>query len=61
MTPDFQRRLSDAGAGSLATIRSRSLLQRLHIDGPLALMIYLLLAMGSVVLYSASGGDQALR
>ena len=59
MASDFQHRMPAWGVGSVASDRSRALLERLHIDWPLLLIIYILLGMGSVVLYSASGENQA--
>jgi len=56
---DFQRRMPEWGARPGTTDHNRSYFERMHIDWPLLLIVFALLGFGSIVLYSASGEDQA--
>lgn len=57
MQSDFQRRMPEWGTHKVATAGGRSVFERLHIDWPLLLIVYAMLAMGAIVLFSASGED----
>lgn len=59
MQSDFQRRMPEWGARPGTADHNRSYFERMHIDWPLLLIIFALLGFGSIVLYSASGEDQA--
>ena len=59
MPSDFQRQLSGWGGLSGASSGKRSFMDRLHLDWPLLLIVYAMLGMGAVVLYSAAGDDLA--
>lgn len=59
MQSDFQRRMPEWGARTGKTGYNRSFLERVHIDWQLLLIMYALLGFGTIVLYSASGEDQA--
>ena len=54
MQSDFSRRLPGFGNRRDGQSQSRDFWQRLHLDWPLLLLAYLMLVMGTVVLYSAS-------
>lgn len=56
MQSDFQRRMPEWGSRA-AGAASRSVLERVHMDWPLLLIVYSMLGMGSVVLFSAAGED----
>lgn len=58
MQSDFQRRMPGWGSASGVAEGSRSLWDRVHIDWPLLIIIYLMLGFGSIVLFSAAGEDQ---
>lgn len=56
MQSDFLRRMPEAGVYP-ASGGGRSIWARLHLDWPLLVIVYLMLGLGSVVLYSAAGDN----
>ena len=58
MPSDFRHRMPDWSSRSGVSGSGRPLLERVHIDWPLLVIVYLIFGLGIVVLYSAGGEDQ---
>ena len=58
MPSDFRHRMPDWSSRSGVSGSGRPLLERVHIDWPLLVIVYLIFGLGIIVLYSAGGEDQ---